>query len=375
MFADLMKQTDHSKAQMSERLSDAKAQVRELQTEVKELRKTLGGKAEQKDVAALDTRMDGYATQKDIESTRELLSAKIAQRAEDAASRSAKLEHVTGVDHAGRLVEIEKLLPTMHPSEDAAANYATIDAELKRQHDVAEARHAEHSKKAEKLNGTADARADEAKKQAAKTEQWLERLETVQKGKAEQSVLEEKHRSMQGQLKTQSDAAKKELDTLRKDAEARLDSAAARLKTHDEAFVVLTKEVNLRSSVEEVALMRERLEMCSFKDETKEMVEALRHEATSRLKLLKERVDFTDKTLLRQLEEVSGGGADGPDRHEALLAAVEGKADKEVTERWLLTTYYSLLRATTSYEVLTAYHHLLLTTYHLLLTTYYSPLR
>ena len=49
------------------------------------------------------------------------------------------------------------------------------------------------------------------------------------------------------------------------------------------------------------------------------MVEALRHEATSRLKLLKERVDFTDKTLLRQLEEVSGGGADGPDRHEALL--------------------------------------------------------
>ena len=53
--------------------------------------------------------------------------------------------------------------------------------------------------------------------------------------------------------------------------------------------------------------MRERLEMCSFKDETKEMVEALRHEATHRLKLLKERVDFTDKTLLRQLEEVTGG--------------------------------------------------------------------
>ena len=48
-------------------------------------------------------------------------------------------------------------------------------------------------------------------------------------------------------------------------------------------------------------------------------------------KLLKERVDFTDKTLLRQLEEVTGG-PDGPDRHEALLAAVEGKADKEVTE-------------------------------------------
>ena len=76
------------------------------------------------------------------------------------------------------------------------------------------------------------------------------------------------------------------------------------------------------------------LTLTLIKDETKEMVEALRHEATHRLKLLKERVDFTDKTLLRQLEEVTGG-PDGPDRHEALLAAVEGKADKEVTERWL----------------------------------------
>ena len=132
----------------------------------------------------------------------------------------------------------------------------------------------------------------------------------------------------------QADAAKKELDKLRQDAEARLDQAEAAAKTHDEALVVLTTEVHAKCSSEEVKLMRERLEMCSFKDETKEMVEALRHEATHRLKLLKERVDFTDKTLLRQLEEVTGG-PDGPDRHEALLAAVEGKADKEVTERWL----------------------------------------
>ena len=88
---------------MTAKLSGAQAHVRELQTELKELRRTLGGKAEQKDVAALDTRLDGYASQKDIEATRELLDAKIAQRAEDQATRSAKLEHVTGVDHAGRL--------------------------------------------------------------------------------------------------------------------------------------------------------------------------------------------------------------------------------------------------------------------------------
>ena len=38
--------------------------MRELQTELKELRQSVGGKAEQQDLAALDTRMDSYATQK-----------------------------------------------------------------------------------------------------------------------------------------------------------------------------------------------------------------------------------------------------------------------------------------------------------------------
>ena len=250
------------------------------------------------------------------------------------ATRSAKLEHVTGVDHAGRLDQIEKLLPNMGTRAEAEARYEKIESEARRQHELAEARHAEHTKSEEKLHGTADVRAEEAKKQAIKVEQWLERLEQTCWGKAEQTALDEKHRSMQGHLMAQADAAKKELDKLRQDAEARLDQAEAAAKTHDEALVVLTTEVHAKCSSEEVKLMRERLEMCSFKDETKEMVEALRHEATHRLKLLKERVDFTDKTLLRQLEEVTGG-PDGPDRHEALLAAVEGKADKEVTERWL----------------------------------------
>ena len=74
---------DPHQEQMSAKLAAAQAHVRELQTELKELRQSVGGKAEQQDLAALDTRMDSYATQKDIEATRELLDAKIAQRAED----------------------------------------------------------------------------------------------------------------------------------------------------------------------------------------------------------------------------------------------------------------------------------------------------
>ena len=40
------------------------------------------------------------------------------------ATRSAKLEHVTGVDHAGRLDQIEKLLPNMGTRAEAEARYA-----------------------------------------------------------------------------------------------------------------------------------------------------------------------------------------------------------------------------------------------------------
>ena len=59
---------------------------------------------------------------------------------------------------------------------------------------------------------------------------------------------------MQGHLMAQADAAKKELDKLRQDAEARLDQAEAAAKTHDEALVVLTTEVHAKCSSEEVTL-------------------------------------------------------------------------------------------------------------------------
>ena len=170
------------------------------------------------------------------------------------ATRSAKLEHVTGVDHAGRLDQIEKLLPNMGTRAEAEARYEKIESEARRQHELAEARHAEHTKSEEKLHGTADVRAEEAKKQAIKVEQWLERLEQTCWGKAEQTALDEKHRSMQGHLMAQADAAKKELDKLRQDAEARLDQAEAAAKTHDEALVVLTTEVHAKCSSEEVTL-------------------------------------------------------------------------------------------------------------------------
>ena len=51
------------------------------------------------------------------------------------------------------------------------------------------------------------------------------------------------------------------------------------------------------------------------------------------MRVLKERLDRTDRELLRQLEETQNN--DRGDKFDALAAAIETKADKALTERWL----------------------------------------
>jgi predicted nucleic acid-binding Zn-ribbon protein len=65
----------------------------------------------------------------------------------------------------------------------------------------------------------------------------------------------------------------------------------------------------------------------------RELMESLRQETTSRVRMLKERLDRTDRELLRQLEESQNN--DRSDKFDALAAMIETKADKALTERWL----------------------------------------
>ena len=67
--------------------------------------------------------------------------------------------------------------------------------------------------------------------------------------------------------------------------------------------------------------------------EMRELMESLRQETTSRVRMLKERLDRTDRELLRQLEESQNN--DRSDKFDALAAMIETKADKALTERWL----------------------------------------
>merc|ERR1719171_1767029 len=102
-------------------------------------------------------------------------------------------------------------------------------------------------------------------------------------------------------------------------AETRLDEAEASLKT--------------KATLEETEELRQAVALCSLRTEMRELLEGLRQETSSRVRILKERLDRTDRELLRQLEESQNN--DRSDKFDALAAIVETKADKAMTERWL----------------------------------------
>merc|ERR1719171_2671208 len=102
-------------------------------------------------------------------------------------------------------------------------------------------------------------------------------------------------------------------------AETRLDEAEASLKT--------------KATLEEMKDLREKVALCALRTEMRELLEGLRQETSSRVRILKERLDRTDRELLRQLEDSHNN--DRSDKFDALAAVVETKADKALTERWL----------------------------------------
>ena len=68
------------------------------------------------------------------------------------------------------------------------------------------------------------------------------------------------------------------------------------------------------------------LALCSLRMEMRELLEGLRQETSSRVRILKERLDRTDRELLRQLEDAQNN--DRSDKFDALVSLVETKADK-----------------------------------------------
>ena len=105
---------------VSAKLVEADARVGELQRELSELRRTLGDKAGAKELSAVSARLDGCAQHADLAATREGMEAEIRRKAAEPPDPASplgllleKLKHITAVDHTGRLVALEELLPAL----------------------------------------------------------------------------------------------------------------------------------------------------------------------------------------------------------------------------------------------------------------------
>ena len=61
-----------------------------------------------------------------------------------------------------------------------------------------------------------------------------------------------------------------------------------------------------KAEAEQVEAMAEELDGCCRRGEAKETEQALRQEIAGRVRQLRERLDHTDRELLRQLEETRG---------------------------------------------------------------------
>eukprot|EP00900_Chrysochromulina_parva_P020050 jgi/Chrpa1/28046/Chrysochromulina_OHIO_Genome00010650-RA len=95
----------------------------------------------------------------------------------------------------------------------------------------------------------------------------------------------------------------------------------------------LENEIPLKATAAECQRLEQLIGGCAMRLEMRELMESLRQETTSRVRMLKERLDRTDRELLRQLEESQNN--DRSDKFDALAAMIETKADKALTERWL----------------------------------------
>ena len=116
-------------------------------------------------------------------------------------------------------------------------------------------------------------------------------------------------------------------------AEARQSAAEEQLASHASQILDLQVEIQTKASLDGLAELAERIGLCALREEAREQIENLRHESASRIRMLKERLDHTDRELLRQLEE--SHSLDNNERVEALTALIESKADKDVAERWV----------------------------------------
>ena len=183
------------------------------------------------------------------------------------------------------------------------------------------------------LKGSTDERFMQVREVADEHAAHLGRLDDLVATKADHAATQTSFAAVQARQEEEKREAAAALAEVAAAAEARQAAAEEQLASHAGQILDLQVEIQTKATLDGLAELAERIGLCALREEAREQIENLRHESASRIRMLKERLDHTDRELLRQLEE--SHSLDNIERVEALTALIESKADKDVAERWV----------------------------------------
>ena len=331
------KQAAQKKSEQFEKQVDTKFNKHEQRLEAQQsklydCKVALDTKAETRTVDALTTRVDGCATTVELADTKIALRNKIQEIEDTNTSRFEAIEVTQGL-HANRIDALEDYAKTVATrAELQALDKACREADeaLAKETAAVEERGAKALDDAKRMLEARHVKAEETLERHWSHIRNVEELvrtkadrEMVQQGidkaAADTAAVDAKFSAITNESISKTDEWQKNADIRLDSAEIRLDEAEATLKT--------------KATLEETKELREKVALCSLRTEMRELLEGLRQETSSRVRILKERLDRTDRELLRQLEDTQNN--DRSDKFDALVQLVETKADKALTERWL----------------------------------------
>jgi hypothetical protein len=330
--AAMQKKQEQFEDKVEKRFDKVDQRLDSQQSKLYDCKVALDTKAEQRSLEALTTRVDGCAT------AVELADAKLAMkmRVDEVETATTKRHDATDAiveQHSKRIGQTEDVTKTFASREEVKAvelRYQQADEKISAEIAAVEARAGEALEEAIKPLDARHARAEENLErhwthirnveEMVRTKADREMVQQgIDKAAADTAAVDAKYSTITSEHIASTEAYQSQTDGRLDSAEARLDEAEASIVT--------------KATLEETKELREKLALCSLRTEMRELLEGLRQETSSRVRILKERLDRTDRELLRQLEDSQTN--DRADKFDALAAVVETKADKALTERWL----------------------------------------
>ena len=153
--------------------------------------------------------------------------------------------------------------------------------------------------------------------------------------------------SVVGAMASNRKSAGAELSRTQAELSRALKKPEEELASHGREIELLRQGLATKASASELPPIFEQLPLFALREETFGQLEKLKNEATARARLLKDRLDRTDRELVRQVEESEA--LDTSERYESLLKLIDSKVrDGPLPARYYYCTTTAILLHSTA---------------------------